>query len=87
MFNSDTLACSFLHNLIIIVLIFFFSIILQSSAPVELTEAETEYAVSVVKHIFDGHVVLQFNCSNTIPEQLLENVNLPPYPHVNTIWS
>ena len=42
--------------------------------PVELTEAETEYAVNVVKHIFDQHVVFQYNCTNTIPEQLLENV-------------
>jgi hypothetical protein len=41
---------------------------------VELTEAETEYAVNVVKHIFDRHVVFQYNCTNTIPEQLLENV-------------
>lgn len=40
----------------------------------ELTEAETEYAVNVVKHIFDQHVVFQYNCTNTIPEQLLENV-------------
>jgi coatomer subunit gamma len=57
----------------------------QSSAPVELTEAETEYAVNVVKHIYDGHVVLQFDCSNTIPEQLLENVSItpPPLPHLN----
>ncbi|KAF3341541.1 Coatomer subunit gamma-2 [Carex littledalei] len=53
-----------------------FGKLFKSSAPVELTEAETEYAVSVVKHIFDGHVVLQFNCSNTIPEQLLENVTV-----------
>ncbi|MCD7449341.1 hypothetical protein HAX54_051282, partial [Datura stramonium] len=47
----------------------------KSSAPVELTEAETEYAVNVVKHIFDSHVVFQYNCTNTIPEQLLENVD------------
>lgn len=40
----------------------------------ELTEAETEYAVNVVKHIFDSHVVFQYNCTNTIPEQLLEDV-------------
>jgi len=46
----------------------------QSSEPVELTEAETEYAVNVVKHIFDRHVVFQYNCTNTIPEQLLEDV-------------
>ncbi|KAK6249658.1 hypothetical protein SCA6_003663 [Theobroma cacao] len=48
----------------------------KSSAPVELTEAETEYAVNVVKHIFDGHVVFQYNCTNTIPEQLLENATV-----------
>ncbi|KAL5648541.1 hypothetical protein ACJX0J_039350, partial [Zea mays] len=46
-----------------------------SSAPVELSEAETEYSVNVVKHIFDGHV-LQYNCTNTIPEQLLEQVTV-----------
>lgn len=50
------------------------SLFFQSSAPVELTEAETEYAVNVVKHIFGGHIVFQYNCTNTIPEQLLENV-------------
>lgn len=46
----------------------------QSSAPVELTEAETEYAINAVKHIFDGHVIFQYNCTNTMPYQLLENV-------------
>lgn len=40
----------------------------------ELTEAETEYALNAVKHIYDRHVVVQYNCTNTIPEQLLENV-------------
>ena len=47
---------------------------LQSSSPVELTE-ETEYEVNVVKHIYPGHIVFQYNFTNTIPEQLLENVN------------
>ncbi|MED6134362.1 hypothetical protein PIB30_036415 [Stylosanthes scabra] len=51
-----------------------FGKLFKSSAPVELTEAETEYAVNVVKHIFDKHVVFQYNCTNTIPEQLLEDV-------------
>ncbi|XP_022876273.1 coatomer subunit gamma-2-like isoform X1 [Olea europaea var. sylvestris] len=51
-----------------------FGKLFKSSGPVELTEAETEYAVNVIKHIFDRHVVFQYNCSNTIPEQLLENV-------------
>ncbi|KAF1871525.1 hypothetical protein Lal_00020319 [Lupinus albus] len=51
-----------------------FGKLFKSSAPVELTEAETEYEVIVVKHIFDKHVVFQYNCTNTIPEQLLEDV-------------
>ncbi|CAJ1933490.1 unnamed protein product [Sphenostylis stenocarpa] len=51
-----------------------FGKLFKSSEPVELTEAETEYAVNVVKHIFDRHVVFQYNCTNTIPEQLLEDV-------------
>ncbi|KAL9418092.1 hypothetical protein AB3S75_040996 [Citrus x aurantiifolia] len=53
-----------------------FGKLFKSAAPVELTEAETEYAVNVVKHIFDRHVVFQYNCTNTIPEQLLENVTV-----------
>lgn len=53
-----------------------FGKIVKSSSPVELSEPETEYAVNVVKHIFDSHVVLQYNCINTIPEQLLENVSV-----------
>ncbi|XP_078436668.1 coatomer gamma-2 subunit, putative / gamma-2 coat protein, putative / gamma-2 COP [Wolffia australiana] len=53
-----------------------FGKLLKSSAPMELTEAETEYSVNVVKHIYDGHILLQYNCTNTIPEQLLENVSV-----------
>ncbi|KAG0616027.1 hypothetical protein M758_5G084800 [Ceratodon purpureus] len=53
-----------------------FGKLFKSSAVVELTEAETEYAVNVVKHVYPGHVVFQFNCTNTIAEQLLENVNV-----------
>ncbi|CAH9124383.1 unnamed protein product [Cuscuta epithymum] len=53
-----------------------FGKLFKSSSPVELTEPETEYAVNVVKHIFDSHVVFQFNCLNTVPEQLLENVSV-----------
>nr|AAN60990.1 Putative Nonclathrin coat protein gamma - like protein [Oryza sativa Japonica Group] len=53
-----------------------FGRLFKSSEPVELTEAETEYAINVVKHIYSSHVVLQYNCTNTIPEQLLENVTV-----------
>uniref|UniRef100_A0ACD5XIH9 Uncharacterized protein n=1 Tax=Avena sativa TaxID=4498 RepID=A0ACD5XIH9_AVESA len=53
-----------------------FGRLFKSSEPVELTEAETEYAVNVVKHIYERHVVLQYNCTNTIPEQMLEDVTV-----------
>nr|CAB3501492.1 unnamed protein product [Digitaria exilis] len=53
-----------------------FGRLFKSSEPVELTEAETEYAVNVVKHIYGNYVVFQYNCTNTIEEQLLENVTV-----------
>ncbi|MCO5558657.1 hypothetical protein L7F22_012243 [Adiantum nelumboides] len=52
-----------------------FGKLFKSSIPVELTE-ETEYEVNVVKHIYPGHIVFQYNCTNTIPEQLLQNVSI-----------
>jgi coatomer protein complex subunit gamma len=48
----------------------------RSSSAVALTETETEYVVSCIKHIFDDHVVLQFNVQNTIDDQRLENVSV-----------
>eukprot|EP00004_Rigifila_ramosa_P007682 TRINITY_DN1880_c0_g1_i1.p1 TRINITY_DN1880_c0_g1~~TRINITY_DN1880_c0_g1_i1.p1 ORF type:complete len:878 (+),score=230.27 TRINITY_DN1880_c0_g1_i1:347-2635(+) len=47
-----------------------------SSAPVELTEAETEYVVNVVKHVFARHIVLQYNITNTLNDQLLCDVTV-----------
>jgi len=46
----------------------------KSTKPIELTESETEYVVNVVKHIFNDHILLQFNCTNTIADQVLENL-------------
>ncbi|KAG0615004.1 hypothetical protein M758_5G007500 [Ceratodon purpureus] len=57
-----------------------FGKLFKSSTPVELTEAETEYAVNLVKHVYSGHIVFQFNCTNTITEQLLENVSVVMEP-------
>ncbi|MCJ1390973.1 coatomer subunit gamma [Xylographa bjoerkii] len=54
--------------------------LLKSSPGVELTESETEYAVSVVKHIFKDHVVLQYEVKNTIPETVLEDVSVVATP-------
>merc|ERR1711872_115020 len=48
----------------------------RSSQPVELTESETEYTVACIKHIYPGHVVLQFDCTNTLADQLLESARV-----------
>lgn len=54
--------------------------VLKSSPVVELTEAETEYVVSVVKHIFKEHIVLQYEVKNTLPATVLENVSVVATP-------
>uniref|UniRef100_A0A8R1TKQ9 Coatomer subunit gamma n=1 Tax=Onchocerca volvulus TaxID=6282 RepID=A0A8R1TKQ9_ONCVO len=46
----------------------------KSSQPTALTDEVTEYSVLCIKHIFPQHIVLQFNCNNTLNDQLLENV-------------
>mmetsp|Transcript_4245 Transcript_4245/g.12527 ORF Transcript_4245/g.12527 Transcript_4245/m.12527 type:complete len:954 (+) Transcript_4245:143-3004(+) len=45
--------------------------VFRSTAPTELTEVETEYVVSYVKHVMDDHVVLEFTITNTLVDQLL----------------
>jgi coatomer protein complex subunit gamma len=41
-----------------------------------VTESETEYKVECVKHIFEEHVLFQFTVSNTVEDQMLENVTM-----------
>lgn len=48
----------------------------RSSEIVELTESETEYVVRCVKHCYTRHIVLQFDCLNTLSDQLLEDVRV-----------
>ncbi|XDG07827.1 hypothetical protein ABKA04_007442 [Annulohypoxylon sp. FPYF3050] len=57
-----------------------FGSVLKSSPVVELTEAETEYVVSVVKHIFKEHIVLQYEVKNTLEATVLENVSVVATP-------
>ncbi|KAK5654416.1 hypothetical protein OQA88_7326 [Cercophora sp. LCS_1] len=57
-----------------------FGNVLKSSPVVELTEAETEYVVGVVKHIFKEHIVLQYEVKNTLPATVLENVSVMATP-------
>ncbi|QIW99330.1 hypothetical protein AMS68_004848 [Peltaster fructicola] len=50
--------------------------VLKSSPIVELTESETEYLVSAVKHLFKEHIVLQFDVKNTIDGVVLADVSV-----------
>ncbi|XP_007889035.1 coatomer subunit gamma-2 [Callorhinchus milii] len=52
----------------------------KSSAPVQLTEAETEYVVRCIKHTFKQHMVFQFDCTNTLNDQLLEKITVQMEP-------
>ena len=48
----------------------------QSTKPERLTEEETEYSVTLVKHVFEPNILLQFTCTNTVAEQVLEKVSV-----------
>ena len=50
--------------------------IFKSCAPVSLTEAESEYVVVCIKHILPQHVVFQFNVTNNMEQQQLDNVTV-----------
>ncbi|KAG9290005.1 hypothetical protein G9A89_010311 [Geosiphon pyriformis] len=52
----------------------------SSTKPIELTESETEYAVSCIKHIFKEHIIFQFDITNTLNDQLLENASVVMQP-------
>lgn len=54
--------------------------LLKSAPVVELTESETEYVVSVIKHIFKEHIVFQYEVKNTLPDTVLENVSVVATP-------
>lgn len=52
----------------------------SSLTPAQLTESETEYQVTCVKHVFKEHIVFQFNVSNTLPDTVLEQVSVIMQP-------
>lgn len=54
--------------------------VLRSSVVVELTESETEYVVSVIKHIYKDHIVLQYEIKNTLADTVLEEVSVVATP-------
>ncbi|XP_040262951.1 coatomer subunit gamma-1 isoform X2 [Bufo bufo] len=52
----------------------------SSPEAVALTESETEYVVRCTKHTFASHIVFQFDCTNTLNDQNLENVTVHMEP-------
>lgn len=52
----------------------------KSCNPVEVTETENEYVVQCIKHIYSAHVVFQFNITNNMDTQFLENVSVAMQP-------
>mmetsp|Transcript_16169 Transcript_16169/g.48563 ORF Transcript_16169/g.48563 Transcript_16169/m.48563 type:complete len:878 (+) Transcript_16169:99-2732(+) len=48
----------------------------KSTPTIPLTETETEYLVTCVKHVFASHLVFQFNITNTLNDQVLEHVSV-----------
>uniref|UniRef100_A0A2K5LN39 Coatomer subunit gamma n=1 Tax=Cercocebus atys TaxID=9531 RepID=A0A2K5LN39_CERAT len=52
----------------------------SSPEPVALTESETEYVIRCTKHTFTNHMVFQFDCTNTLNDQTLENVTVQMEP-------
>ncbi|KAG2181582.1 hypothetical protein INT44_008397, partial [Umbelopsis vinacea] len=55
----------------------------SSGKPIELTESETEYVVHCIKHTYKEHIVFQFNCTNTLNDQLLEDVVMMMQPDID----
>lgn len=49
---------------------------LASSRVIEVTESEAAFPVSVVKHLYPAHLVLQFTVINTLEEAFLKNVSI-----------
>ena len=54
--------------------------LLSSSSPVELTESETEYVVTAIKHIYVEHIVLQYDIKNTLASTVLEDISFKSEP-------
>ncbi|KAJ1893002.1 coatomer subunit gamma [Kickxella alabastrina] len=54
--------------------------LVSSAKAVELTESETEYVVHCIKHVYESHIVFQFDITNTIPEQVLAQVEVSMEP-------
>lgn len=53
-----------------------FGKLFKASDVLELTESETEITVQCSKYVFLEHVVFQFDCINTLPDQIVEDLDV-----------
>ncbi|CDK27298.1 unnamed protein product [Kuraishia capsulata CBS 1993] len=60
--------------------------LLHSSAVVDLTEKETEFVVTAVKHIFEDHLVIQYNVNNTLTDIQLDDVTIVSQPDAEDVF-
>ncbi len=49
---------------------------LWKSTMAEASDKESDYVVTCVKHVFEKHIVFQFNFLSTLGDQFLKNVRV-----------
>lgn len=53
-----------------------FGTLLKSSDAIPLNETEAETVVAAVKHTFKSHIVIQYDCTNTLSKYVLQDVSM-----------
>lgn len=74
--EAELLATKYADELLAIKQFKSYGKLVNSSKVVSLTEAEAEFVVRGIKHVFKDNVVLQFNISNTLNDVALDNVSV-----------
>lgn len=54
--------------------------LIKSTKPASLTDSVSEFGVQCIKHLYQKHIVFQFNCTNTVDNMCLENVSIEMSP-------
>lgn len=49
---------------------------LKTCKPTQLTEHDSDYVVSCIKHIYEKNIIFQFNCTNKVNDSVIENVGM-----------
>lgn len=78
--QEDLLSTKYVDELLLVEQFKSFGPLTNTSRSISLTEAEAEFIVTGVKHIFSEHIVLHFNITNTLTDVVLENVMVASEP-------